>query len=89
VRVVRECLTNALKHAAPSEVHVRLGYESGLLRLAISDDGRGFQPASVPGPESGHFGLVSLRERIQRLGGTLQIASAPSKGTRIEATIPL
>jgi signal transduction histidine kinase len=89
VRIVRECLTNALKHAAPSEVHVRLGYDTGQLRLAISDDGRGFHPASVPGPESGHFGLVSLRERIQRLGGTLQITSAPSNGTCIEATIPL
>jgi signal transduction histidine kinase len=89
VRIVRECLTNALKHASPSEVHVHLRYDAGQLQLAISDDGRGFHPASVPGPESGHFGLVSLRERIQRLGGSLQIASAPSKGTRIETTIPL
>jgi hypothetical protein len=89
VRIVRECLTNALKHADPAEVQVRLDYDVRQLQLAISDDGRGFDPASVAGPESGHFGLVSLRERVQRLGGTLQITSAPSKGTRIETTIPL
>jgi signal transduction histidine kinase len=89
VRIVRECLTNALKHAAPTEIHVRLGYDSCQLQLTVSDDGCGFHPASVPGPDSGHFGLVSLRERVQRLGGSLQITSAPSKGTRIEATVPL
>lgn len=89
VRIVRECLTNALKHAAPTEVHVRLGYDICQFQLTVSDDGCGFHPASVPGPDSGHFGLVSLRERVQRLGGTLQITSAPSKGTRIEATVPL
>jgi signal transduction histidine kinase len=89
VRIVRECLANAIKHAAPSAVHVGLACDAAQLQLAISDDGRGFHPTAVPGPESGHFGLVSLRERVQRLGGILQITSAPSKGTRIEATIPL
>jgi signal transduction histidine kinase len=89
VRIVRECLTNAFKHAAPAKVQVRLDYDVTQLQLAISDDGRGFDPDAVAGPESGHFGLVSLRERVQRLGGTIQITSAPSKGTRIEATIPL
>ena len=89
VRIVRECLTNAVKHAAPSEVRVRMGHDAGQLQLAISDDGRGFHPASVPGPEAGHFGLVSLRERVQRLGGTMQITSTPGTGTCIECTIPL
>jgi signal transduction histidine kinase len=66
-----------------------MGHDAGQLQLAISDDGRGFHPASVPGPEAGHFGLVSLRERVQRLGGTMQITSTPGTGTCIECTIPL
>ncbi|MFZ4767063.1 MAG: sensor histidine kinase, partial [Roseimicrobium sp.] len=78
VRIAREALTNALKHAAAKNIKVQL--ISG--QLLIEDDGCGFHPESAPGPETGHFGLSSMRERIAHIGGALELHSSP-RGTRI------
>ena len=81
--VVSEALTNVAKHAHASAVRVRLADEDGVLRLSISDDG-------VGGAEPGHgSGLIGLRDRIEALGGRIEIDSAPRSGTRVHATIPL
>jgi signal transduction histidine kinase len=61
-----------------------LSQKEGQLRLQISDDGSGFDPAHT----SGGLGLRNIRERVARLHGELAIASAPGRGTRLEATIP-
>lgn len=89
VRVVRESLTNALKHGAPKRVLVCLQYEPSEIKLCISDDGSGFLPEQAPGPESGHFGLSGMHERIRRLGGQLSIRSKPDSGVSIFISVPL
>lgn len=89
VRLVREAVTNALKHARPRHVAVACEFTDAQLRITITDDGSGFDPAQAAGPETGHFGLTGLRERLQRLNGTLDVRSARGQGTTITATIPI
>jgi NarL family two-component system sensor histidine kinase YdfH len=59
-----------------------------LLRLALQDDGIGFDPAAVAG-QPGHYGLLGLRERVRLLHGNLEIQSTPGAGTRICFSFPL
>lgn len=88
LRIVQESLTNALKHAQPSRVQVCLEETPTAIRLTVSDDGCGFDASAIPGPEAGHFGLSSIRERIQRLDGLLHIETPEAGGTIIVAQIP-
>jgi signal transduction histidine kinase len=82
--IIVEVLNNVVKHAAASRLTLYLTQIDGQLRLQISDDGSGFDPADT----SGGLGLRNIRERIARLHGEIAIASAPGRGTRLEATIP-
>ena len=83
LRVVSEALTNAVRHGRAERVQVALNNGDGLL-LRISDDGVGFD---VESPLGSGFGLVSMRERIQGLGGEFRISSEPGAGTIVEARI--
>lgn len=81
LQLLRESISNALRHAAPSSIHLSLQIEDGdLAVLSVTDDGGGFDPAARTG--RGH-GLVNLGIRAREIGGSLQIESAPGKGTRI------
>jgi signal transduction histidine kinase len=85
-RIAQEGLHNAVKHARSALLNVRLICESDCLRLEICDNGIGFDPmAAFPG----HLGLRSMRERAARVGGTLEVHSAPGCGTQILVSIPL
>jgi signal transduction histidine kinase len=86
--LVREGVNNALKHARPSQISLRLAFHSAGLVLTLRDDGRGFDPARAPGVADGHFGLQGMRERMARIGGALQIISSPAGGTTITARAP-
>jgi len=85
-----EALNNALKHANPSRVKISSCQEehAGKLcyGLTISDNGQGFDPGSL---DEGGIGLVSMRERIERLGGNLDIQSSPGKGTKVKSCVHL
>lgn len=88
---VRELLLNVVKHAGVNCARVCLGQKEGRLRIAVEDDGKGFD-ASAPGHgavASGGFGLYSIRERLRSLGGTLHVGAAPGKGTRAVIEAPL
>ncbi len=87
-RAGQEVLNNALRHGAPQRIGIAIDVSAGHAVLEIADDGCGFDPATAPGPDEGHFGLRSLKERIARLGGTLEISSSP-QGTRVTANVPL
>jgi signal transduction histidine kinase len=87
VRLVREAVTNAVRHGEAHEVWVRLAAGPGL-RLAIVDRGRGFDLAAPVRHGAGGFGLISMRERAEALGGELRITSAPGAGTQVEVIIP-
>ena len=86
LRIAQEALHNALRHAAAERIVVRLDARDGRLVLTVSDDGVGFDPAD-PAVRSRRLGLTSMEERAARLGGRLELASAPGAGTtvRLEA----
>ncbi len=88
-RIVQELITNALRHAHPQHVRVRLAQAGPLLRLQVADDGGGF--AYVPRtPAAGSgLGLKNLEARILLLNATLHIDSAPGQGTRVTVEMPL
>jgi signal transduction histidine kinase len=84
-RVVQEALTNVARHADARNASVQLLVDDDTLTLAVRDDGRGFDlPASR---RTG--GLSGMRERLELLGGTLTVDTAPERGTLITAELPL
>lgn|GEM_PF-361691 len=88
-RIVQEALTNIRRHAKASTVHIRIRKEKNAIRCSISDDGIGFDPETTMRGCLPGLGLIGIRERIQALGGSLQIRSTNSRGTRLEITAPL
>ena len=85
-RVAQEALTNVARHAGTHAASVTLRQAEGGLLLAVSDDGVGFDPAS---PREGRsLGLASMRERLHLVNGTLDIETAPGRGTTIVAWVP-
>jgi signal transduction histidine kinase len=83
-RIVQEAIQNALRHGGAAHIHVTLGYEDKTLRLAIVDDGAGFDVQKAVGQG---LGLVSMRERASAVRGNLHITSRRGE-TRVEARIP-
>jgi signal transduction histidine kinase len=89
-RVVQEALHNSEKHSGASKVRVAVRQLPGCLLAEIEDNGRGFQVnEQAKPPHSTGLGLLGIRERAANAGGTLVIASAPGRGTRIALRIPL
>ncbi|HZH75260.1 MAG TPA: sensor histidine kinase [Archangium sp.] len=84
-RILQECLSNAVKHAEPKQVQVKLDYAQDRVHLVIHDDGKGFDPRKTP---RGHYGLLNMRERAMKLGGELLVDSAPGAGTRVSFSVP-
>ncbi len=89
IRLAREAMQNAVKHAAATEINVHLAYTAEHVALTIADDGCGFALPEAAGPDTGHFGLSSMKERVQRLGGSIEIQGSPNHGTTIRARIPI
>lgn len=87
-RVLQEALTNAVKHSRASKLEVRLYRDGSDLRLGVTDDGEGFDPQQVLADGKG-LGLAGMRERLDFLGGSLDIDSKPGCGVRITARLPL
>lgn len=85
-RVLQEALTNVLKHARANQVWVELSVEEDTIHLTVQDNGIGFSEGKTA---SNGIGLAGLRERITIAGGTLNISSAPKRGTVLSAQFPL
>ena len=81
-RVTQEALSNVARHSEADQVEVELTRQEDDLVLTISDDGRGFDSAAQ---ESRGFGLQSMQERVEALGGQLLVQSEPGQGTKIQA----
>jgi two-component system nitrate/nitrite sensor histidine kinase NarX len=89
IRVIQEALTNVRKHAQATTARIRIaGEPGGSLTIVIEDDGRGFDPGRTVIQRDGGFGLQTMRERIELVGGSLRLDSAPGRGTRVIALIP-
>ena len=89
LRIGQEAVTNAIKHAGAGNIRIELNCESRWLKLSIHDDGCGFSPANAFGTSSGHFGLLGMRERAEKIGATFQATSSPGQGTIISVRIPV
>ena len=87
--LIREALQNAVRHGAPGKVAVRLLYERSGVSVRVEDDGRGFNTETAFARSDSHYGLVGMRERVQKLGGEFQLTSMPGEGTRVSARIPV
>lgn len=90
-RAAQEALHNVARHSGAETVLVQLQVNDGRLLLEIEDDGKGFDPASVPVPRSGGrgLGLLGMRERVEAFGGTMALDSAPGQGTHVRLEIAL
>ncbi|MEL6614196.1 MAG: sensor histidine kinase [Bacteroidota bacterium] len=89
-RVVQEGINNAVHHASPQTIGVRIGFASDGIMVSVEDDGTGFEapPDLTALGVDGHFGLLGMSERAQSLGGRLNVRSRTGGGTRIEAWLP-
>jgi signal transduction histidine kinase len=83
-RIAQEALTNAAKHAQASHVNLSVKGEPERLLLTIADDGTGFNPVAVGLPAGeAKWGLITMQERANAIGGKFQVESGPEKGTHI------
>jgi len=86
LRIAQEAVQNALRHANAEHVVVRLHSDDGRLVVAVADDGVGFEPRGT-GLRSRRLGLTSMEERAQRIGGRLELRSAPGAGTTVRLEV--
>lgn len=90
-RSIRELLTNVTKHAQAKKVRVKLEQQGDKLYILISDDGIGFDynPEIIRLNKMSGFGLFSIQERMQDIGGSMKINSSKGMGSKVLLTIPL
>jgi len=84
-RIAQEALNNALKHAVATSVTVHIRVVDEHVELEVEDNGMGFDPDTIG--NGGGMGLVSMRERVEKLGGALRVVSAPGKGTKVSVSV--
>ena len=87
--VVRELVSNAIRHGAAAKIRVAGDFTDGILRFSVADDGCGFDVDAASSVADGHFGLAGIRDRIAKTGGTFAVESTPGRGTRASVTIPV
>lgn len=87
--VIQEAALNAVHHGAAHTIDVTLSFaaDAAALDVAVADDGSGFVVGSQAGPATGHFGIQGMRERVEALGGRLELASTPGRGTTVRIEI--
>lgn len=85
VRIIQEALTNVRKHARAENVQIHLTKSTSCLLVTVADDGAGFESA----PAKGHYGLITMRERAESVGGGLTVTSFPGEGTQVELWLPI
>ncbi|HSI15223.1 MAG TPA: sensor histidine kinase [Chthoniobacter sp.] len=89
LRIGQEAVTNAIKHARASEVQIDLDYRPEALQMRVRDDGCGFDADCASASERGHFGLLGMKERAEKIRGRFLVSTARAAGTVIEVTVPL
>ena len=89
IRIIRELVANAIRHGHAQTIRVAGASEGNVLRLSVTDDGEGFDPANHPGVPEGHFGLQGIRERLKAFNGTLSFDCAHGQGTKAVVSLAL
>ena len=89
LRVVQSAASNVRLHASATTATVTLGFLPDAVTLDVYDDGAGFDPAAAAPPsDAGGYGLRAMRQRVEQLGGTFSVESAPGEGTIVAAQLP-
>ena len=86
-RIAQEALNNALKHAAATLVTIHIRADGQGVELEVADNGIGFNPEAVS--DKGGVGLASIRERAERVNGSLTVCSASGEGTQVRITVQM
>lgn len=87
-RIGREALVNAFRHSRAKNIEVEVEYAAQRLRILVRDDGCGIDPQVLQSGREGHWGLVGMRERAERIGARLKVRSQAMNGTEIELSVP-
>lgn len=87
LRIAQEALSNAFKHSGAKMIVVRLNYKTDQVQLGIRDDGAGFDAKTAGAANGGHFGLLNMRERAEKIGALFSLTTQPGKGTEIIVTV--
>jgi len=89
VRIIQEALTNIRKHAKATTAKIDLRQRDGILFVTVSDDGVGLQQTARTPTVFPRFGMATMRERTESIGGRFVIESTPGSGTRVRVEVPL
>lgn len=87
-RIGREAIVNAHRHSRAKEIEACIEYRASVLRIAVRDDGCGFDQPKLASGGNGHLGLQGMCERSERIGGRLRIWSRSALGTEVELRVP-
>lgn len=87
--IIRELTANGVRHGQATSVKIAGAIEDGRLLFSVCENGCGYDPGNVEGVSQGHFGLQGIRERVKKLGGKVEIESAPGKGSKTTVSISL
>jgi signal transduction histidine kinase len=87
-RIGREALVNAFRHAQAQQIEMEIQYKSNSLRVQVRDDGCGIDPKVLRTGLDGHWGLVGMRERAERIGARLRVTSSAAAGTEVDLSVP-
>ena len=89
-QIIRQSVLNAVDHASAKAIEVKIMWDKEGIVFSIKDDGIGFSQSNISNvPEAGHFGLLNLKLRTERVGGTVDIVSTEGEGTSVVGTIPI
>ncbi|MGD0579407.1 MAG: two-component regulator propeller domain-containing protein [Bryobacteraceae bacterium] len=89
LRIAQEALHNAARHSKGGNAWVRLVYAPNEVTVSVRDDGQGFDPQDTFDPSAGHFGILGMQERAERIGGAFRLESHPGAGTLVEVRVPV
>jgi signal transduction histidine kinase len=89
IRIIQEALANVRKHAQAEKAWVIFGTEGGKVKVVVQDDGQGFEPGEATRLGRGSFGLQSMRERAELMGGSFEVESRPGAGTKVIVLLPV
>ena len=87
LRIIRELVSNAVRHGHATHVQVAGELRDGVVRFSVRDNGSGLDVSRTPGPSQGHFGLTGIRERLRHYHGSITAESEPGKGTKMTVTM--
>jgi signal transduction histidine kinase len=89
MRIGQEAVLNAARHAHAHTIRMHVDFTSDTVALRVSDDGRGFDAGNGAEGTTDHYGITTMRERAEQVGGHVTITSAPGQGTVVEAVVPV